>query len=151
MPRICPVCTTTLTDTIDVCTACGFKLKGSTQSFAPVTSQLPAADANERHLPTQAFIRTSLRIIKGPQNPNAYPILEDITTIGRNPNCDIFLNDMTVSRLHARILKMDDCYMIEDNKSYNGVWVNNVNTISRKLKNGDLIQIGAFSLVFEQE
>ena len=150
MPRLCPVCNTELSDGVEVCPSCGFKLKGQTASFAPITDAQAFEEAQARS-GASSSVSVFLRIIRGPQIPKSYPITSDITVIGRSPNCDIFLNDMTVSRLHARLLKINGSYIIEDNRSYNGVWVNNANCITRKLQNGDLIQIGSFCLVFEME
>ena len=73
-------------------------------------------------------------------------------TVGRSPHCSIFLNDMTVSRMHATIEPEAGCYVIRDANSFNGVWVNNDSVDApRKLCNGDVIQIGAFCLLYQEE
>ncbi len=64
--------------------------------------------------------------------------------------CTIFLNDMTVSRMHATIEPEDGCYVIRDANSFNGVWVNNENVEARTLRPGDFIQIGTFCLQYEE-
>ena len=71
-------------------------------------------------------------------------------SVGRDPRCDVFLNDMTVSRLHAEIeVKPDGC-VLRDNNSFNGVWVNDRTVETCLLKPGDLIQIGAFCLMYRE-
>jgi pSer/pThr/pTyr-binding forkhead associated (FHA) protein len=56
---------------------------------------------------------------------------------------------MTVSREHATIYKDETGFTIVDDKSFNGVWVNNHNVEKKQLKQGDLVQIGKFSFIFE--
>ena len=71
-------------------------------------------------------------------------------SVGRDPQCDIFLNDMTVSREHAIIEVRNDACIIKDLNSYNGVWVNDRMVETCALKSGDLLQIGAFCLLFRE-
>ena len=80
----------------------------------------------------------------------AYALGSEPVTIGRSPQCAIFLNDMTVSRMHATIEPEDGCYVIRDANSFNGVWVNNENVEARTLRPGDFIQIGTFCLQYEE-
>ncbi len=80
-----------------------------------------------------------------------YKLDKDTITLGRNPQCDIFLNDMTVSRMHAQIDLIDGCFILKDVDSFNGVWVNNASIDSRALKSGDFIQIGKFAFVYDEE
>jgi FHA domain-containing protein/zinc ribbon protein len=73
----------------------------------------------------------------------------DRTTIGRSPDCDIFLDDVTVSRKHAVLLRRDDGYYIEDQGSLNGTFLNRKRIeSSAKLDNGDEVQIGKYKLTF---
>ena len=66
--------------------------------------------------------------------------------------CDVFLNDMTVSREHAVIEPSTGTFSIRDTNSFNGVWVNNANIEeSYTLVHGDIIQIGAFCLLYQEE
>ena len=62
----------------------------------------------------------------------------------------IFLNDMTVSRMHATIEQENGCYVIRDANSFNGVWVNNDSVEARALRPGDFIQIGTFCMQYEE-
>ena len=64
-----------------------------------------------------------LSIVKGPQTGAAFELEDDVTTIGRDPANGIFLNDMTVSRSHARIIREGLGARIEDLGSLNGTWV----------------------------
>jgi len=70
------------------------------------------------------------------------------TTIGRSPDCDIFLDDVTVSRKHAMLVRRDDAYYIEDQGSLNGTFLNRRRIESGRLENGDELQIGKYKLSF---
>lgn len=147
MNESCPVCGGVLNTPAPACPHCGFKLIESTQKFAPVTLEddLFIADA----LPSA---KATLCVVRGPQTGVSIQLGDSSMTIGRSPQCDVFLNDMTVSREHATIVPSGSCYVIQDANSFNGVWVNNVNIDSSyKLLNGDIIQIGAFCLVYKEE
>ena len=88
-------------------------------------------------------------IVKGPQVGNVFHLSADTLTIGRSPQCDIFLNDMTVSRMHATMRRTPAGYEIVDADSFNGLWVNNLNVKDAVLKDGDVVQIGTFCLVYQ--
>ena len=89
--------------------------------------------------------------MRGPQIETVFKLGAEELSVGRSPRCDIFLNDMTVSRLHATVEKMGGAYTIRDENSYNGVWVNNANVDMKVLRPGDVVQIGSYSLVYEEE
>lgn len=144
MSDVCPVCNSPVSPADASCPSCGFKLLGSTQKFTPVDvtvddeSSTPALGA-----------RGTLRIVRGPQVGMVIELGEKELSVGRSPECDIFLNDMTVSREHARIVRTPAGYRISDNNSFNGVWLNNNNVSEAALQPGDVIQIGAFCLLYE--
>jgi pSer/pThr/pTyr-binding forkhead associated (FHA) protein len=70
------------------------------------------------------------------------------TSIGRSPDCDIFLDDVTVSRKHAVLLQEDGRFTIEDLGSLNGTYVNRRRIESAPLEDGDEVQIGKYRLTF---
>ena len=70
------------------------------------------------------------------------------TTIGRSPDCDIFLDDVTVSRKHAVLLQEDGRFTIEDQGSLNGTYVNKRRIESAPLEDGDELQVGKYRLTF---
>ena len=72
----------------------------------------------------------------------------DRTLIGRSPECDIFLDDVTVSRKHAVLVRENGDFTIEDQGSLNGTFVNRARIESAKLRDGDELQIGKYRLVF---
>ena len=72
----------------------------------------------------------------------------DETSAGRHPDCDVFLDDVTVSRKHAVIRHIDGGYVIRDEGSLNGTYVNNERITSQPLHSGDEVFIGKFRLLF---
>jgi pSer/pThr/pTyr-binding forkhead associated (FHA) protein len=73
---------------------------------------------------------------------------EKETTIGRSPDCGIFLDDVTVSRKHAVLTERDGGFFIEDQGSLNGTFVNRKRVESAQLEDGDELQIGKYRLTF---
>ncbi len=72
----------------------------------------------------------------------------EVTRAGRHPDSDIFLDDITVSRRHAEIVRRADGFHLIDAGSLNGTYVNRDRVEEAKLSNGDELQIGKFKLVF---
>ena len=70
------------------------------------------------------------------------------TTLGRKLECDICLDDSLVSDEHATIVRTDNGYLIEDLNSRNGLMLNGKEVHEKKLRNGDMIEIGSFRLRF---
>jgi len=70
------------------------------------------------------------------------------TTIGRSPDCPVFLDDVTVSRRHAVLVERDSRWFVEDQGSLNGTFVNRRRVESAELSDGDEIQIGKYRLTF---
>jgi hypothetical protein len=72
----------------------------------------------------------------------------DRTSIGRSPDCGIFLDDVTVSRKHAVLAERDGHWLVEDQGSLNGTFVNRKRVESAELDDGDELQIGKYRLTF---
>ena len=69
-------------------------------------------------------------------------------TIGRRPDSAVFLDDVTVSRDHALLVKRSGDYYLDDLGSLNGTYVNRQRVDSHRLEDGDELQIGKFKLTF---
>ena len=93
------------------------------------------------------LFRSPANILAGPGKGSRYLVDSEEITIGRDPSNDIFLDDITVSRKHAKLRKKSS-FIVEDLNSLNGTYLN-ANSISKSsLKNGDEVQIGKYRLTF---
>ena len=92
----------------------------------------------------------ALLVVRRGPNAGARFLLErDLTTSGRHPDSDIFLDDVTVSRRHAEFHRAGGGgFIVRDVGSLNGTYVNRERVESATLSNGDEVQIGKFRLVF---
>jgi pSer/pThr/pTyr-binding forkhead associated (FHA) protein len=72
----------------------------------------------------------------------------DQMTIGRSPEAEVFLDDVTVSRNHALLVRRRDGVYIDDLGSLNGTYVNRRRIESHKLQDGDELQVGKYKLTF---
>ncbi|OFT69868.1 peptide-binding protein [Corynebacterium sp. HMSC14B06] len=92
---------------------------------------------------------SALLVVKrGPNAGSRFLLDQAVTTAGRHPDSDIFLDDVTVSRRHAEFRKNGDSYEVVDVGSLNGTYVNREPKDSAVLANGDEVQVGKFRLVF---
>jgi len=72
----------------------------------------------------------------------------DVTTVGRHPNADIFLDDVTVSRKHAEFKRVGKAFTVTDLASLNGTQYQNARVETAELENGSEVQIGKYHLTF---
>ena len=89
-----------------------------------------------------------LVVQRGPNAGSKFLIDKDVTTTGRHPESDIFLDDVTVSRRHAEFRRKDSRFYIHDVGSLNGTYVNRQRVEETELAAGDELQIGKFKLTF---
>lgn len=90
----------------------------------------------------------SLVISKGSVAGQGFDLTKPEITLGRDPGNDIFLDDVTVSRRHAKIVMEGEAFSIEDVGSLNGTYVNNQRVDKCVLSEGDELQIGKYKLFF---
>ena len=102
-------------------------------------------DVGVESLPTG----TALLVVKrGPNAGSRFLLDKDLTTAGRHPESDIFLDDVTVSRRHAEFVREGSVFVVRDVGSLNGSYLNRERIEQATLANGDEVQIGKFRLVF---
>jgi len=120
---------------------------GSTEIF-----KMPTADSTVPDLMgTDKPAEPTLAIVKGPNTGSVFTLTDPSITLGRDPANGVFLNDMTVSRHHARIDlsgAKTGLVTIEDLGSLNGTWVDGAIVNRALLKDGSTVQIGTFRMVF---
>jgi pSer/pThr/pTyr-binding forkhead associated (FHA) protein len=128
------------------CARCGSLLREeasdeTTQSYTP---------EEEADLEARRDIEGPALVIRsgGGRAGEHFALEQERTTIGRSPDCDVFLDDVTVSRRHAVALKQGDAFVIEDQGSLNGTFLNRRRIESAELSDDDELQIGKYRLVF---
>ncbi|MEE9179180.1 MAG: FHA domain-containing protein [Acidimicrobiia bacterium] len=89
----------------------------------------------------------ALVVERGPRTGMTYMLRNGNTTVGRHPESDIFLNDVTVSRHHCRLLVTSEEISIEDSGSTNGTYVNDERVDQAQLSAGDEVMVGRFHFV----
>mgnify|MGYP000570669095 CR=1 FL=1 len=89
-----------------------------------------------------------LVVKRGPNAGARFLLDQDVTSVGRHPNADIFLDDVTVSRRHAEFRRNGTSFMIHDLASLNGTYFDGVRIDSALLDDGAEVQIGKFKLTF---
>ncbi len=89
-----------------------------------------------------------LVVRRGPNAGSRFLLDSDVTTAGRHPESDIFLDDVTVSRRHAEFVRKNDGFLVRDVGSLNGTYLNRARIDATSLAGGDEVQIGKYRLVF---
>ena len=92
--------------------------------------------------------KAMILIARGPNKGSRFLITADGVIIGRSSESSIFLDDITVSRTHATIVKKDKSFVLKDSGSLNGTYINNISVNEHTLVSGDEFQIGKFHLLF---
>jgi pSer/pThr/pTyr-binding forkhead associated (FHA) protein len=140
-------------DGANFCSSCGAALSESggsdtTITFAP--AELESELEEEIHiLPDELEGGRGVLVVKrGPNAGSKYFLDSDVVRIGRHPDSDIFLDDITVSRRHAEIHRSETKFGLTDVGSLNGTYANRERVEEADLRSGDEIQIGKFKLVF---
>jgi hypothetical protein len=87
-------------------------------------------------------------IARGANKGSRFLITAEGATIGRSASSSIFLDDVTVSRTHATISKQGNSFLLKDEGSLNGTYINNISVTEHALVSGDEFQIGKFHLLF---
>lgn len=144
----CTACGHRNPDDAHFCALCGTSLGAAddtTIGIAPVDlDDDEAALSVETLRPDQAL----LVVKKGMNAGSTFLLDKDVTTAGRSPSSDIFLDDITVSRRHAELLRDGVRFVVKDAGSLNGTYVNRERVDVAELAGGDEVQIGKFKLVF---
>ncbi|MEU2563908.1 FHA domain-containing protein [Streptomyces longispororuber] len=132
------------TSTISISGLEAYDAETTGQTPSPALS--PEAQAAVDALPLGSAL---LVVRRGPNSGSRFLLDGDLTTAGRHPQSDIFLDDVTVSRRHVEFRRAaDGSFTVADVGSLNGTYVNRERIDSVALSNGDEVQIGKYRLVF---
>lgn len=146
----CPTCRFENSDDSYYCRRCGSRL--TTVDPNETTIVYSAAEASGIVGADQDTAAETLLLIRsgGGREGETIDLGVDVLSIGRSPNSDLFLDDVTVSRHHARVLRDEGGFWVEDLNSLNGTYVNRKRIEQQRLLDGDELQIGKFKLTFVQ-
>jgi pSer/pThr/pTyr-binding forkhead associated (FHA) protein len=141
--RFCPACgrgvdtDVPVTEPADVEAATGSIDTGEVEAVVgvDVVPELPAGTA-------------LLAVVRGPNAGSRYLLDRDSTSIGRHPDSHVFLDDVTVSRHHARLDREDEGFVLYDLGSLNGTYLAGERVDRRLLRAGAELQVGRFKLLF---
>jgi pSer/pThr/pTyr-binding forkhead associated (FHA) protein len=146
----CPECGFRNSDGAGFCARCGASLVSDQPDDQTTISYQPGED--ERALaPVAGLAREQAALVirsGGGRAGETYALEAERTTIGRHPDADIFLDDVTVSRNHAVVQREESRYVLLDEGSLNGTFVNRRRSEKAALADGDEIQIGKYKLTF---
>ena len=136
------------------CSACGTVLDLVEERTVVLTRQDPLQDApgidddvvvNLDRIPGGQAI---LVVRDGPNAGENFSLADGETSIGRHPESDVVLDDITVSRRHVAITHDRGDYLLTDLGSLNGTYLNNERVDSGLLRHGDEVQVGRYRMVF---
>jgi hypothetical protein len=132
------------------CSSCGQPLARSADPDSnTLTFQMEQPGDDELEVDLDDIPPGGIMIVtRGPNAGSSFTLDHEVTTAGRHPDSDIFLDDVTVSRRHAEFRLETDEFHVVDVGSLNGTYVNREPVDSAVLANGDEVQIGKFRLVF---
>ncbi|MEU8788497.1 FHA domain-containing protein [Streptomyces sp. NPDC048643] len=165
---VCTRCGNRNAENSRFCSNCGAPLRGGAERPSETTSTIsisgieaydaevtgqtpspmlsPEAQAAVDALPLGSAL---LVVRRGPNSGSRFLLDSDLTTAGRHPQSDIFLDDVTVSRRHVEFRRVaDGSFTVADVGSLNGTYVNRERIDQVALSNGDEVQIGKYRLVF---
>ncbi len=149
------------------CSSCGAPLERSgppedepqpTTTATPAVVLLPGEGASEPFLldPSDLLYGAPpggavLVVTRGPNSGSRYVLAPEtgaVVTIGRHPESDVFLDDITVSRRHAEVRHSEGAFWAHDVGSLNGTYLNRERIDTGPLSSGDELQVGKFRLLF---
>jgi len=145
----CPECGFQNPEAANYCAKCGALLvreegDETTQTFSAEDADEVLGTLDDLGVEGPALVVRS----GGGRGGESFVPQDERTTIGRSPDCGVFLDDVTVSRRHAVLVRRNGRWYIEDQGSLNGTFVNRRRVESAELEDGDELQIGKYRLTF---
>ncbi len=154
MARHCPECGFVVGEGANYCPKCGAYQGGTeerpddatTATFVidEATGELRPVDVGDVAAEAGALVIRS----GGNRTGQSFPLQGERMVIGRSPQAEIFLDDVTVSRDHAVLVRRSGAWFLDDSGSLNGTYVNRKRVDSHKLEDGDELQIGKYKLTY---
>jgi hypothetical protein len=152
--RHCPECGFVATDGANYCVRCGAFLGSpeparddattATYVIDEATGELRPVDVGDVAAESGALVIRS----GGGRTGQSFPLNGERMAIGRHPDAEIFLDDVTVSRDHAMLVRRSGDWFLDDSGSLNGTYVNRRRIDSHRLEDGDELQVGKYKLTY---
>jgi pSer/pThr/pTyr-binding forkhead associated (FHA) protein len=151
----CPECGFANAEGANYCQKCGAFLGDQAEGTGDTTEVYQVDETGELRpvdLDTVTHEGATLVIRSGGGRAGeAFNVGGERMTIGRGPEAEVFLDDVTVSRNHALLVQRRDGLYIDDLGSLNGTYVNRRRIESHRLQNGDELQVGKYKLTYLEE
>ena len=145
----CSECGFQNSEAANFCARCGAMLEHEGNEAEQTLSYTPDQIAAEATSGVAGIEGPALVVRSGGgRSGEVFSLHAERTTIGRSPDCDIFLDDVTVSRRHAVVTEAGGRFVIEDLGSLNGTFLNRHRIEQAPLSDDDELQIGKYRLVF---
>ena len=149
----CPECSFVNADGANYCQKCGAYLGGSAEPERDATTATYRIGETGEIEPIEMedVVASGAGLViraGGGRVGETFRLEGDRLAIGRRPESDIFLDDVTVSRDHAVLVRRGSDYWLDDCGSLNGTYVNRQRVESHRLQDGDELQIGKYKLSY---
>jgi hypothetical protein len=131
----CPQCGSENDADANFCSVCGHELDDA-----------PRTETHEA-TPPEPDEMLALVVTRGPNSGSRYGVSGAVTTLGRHPDSDVLLDDVTVSRRHAEIRRVADGYEVADVGSLNGTYLDGERIERATVGEGSQLQVGKYRLV----
>ncbi|MCD6015503.1 MAG: hypothetical protein K0R88_1587 [Solirubrobacterales bacterium] len=154
MARHCPECGFVVGEGANYCPKCGAYQGAAEERTDDATTATYVIDETTGELrPVDvgdvAAIAGALVIRSGGNRTGqSFPLQGERMVIGRSPEAEVFLDDVTVSRDHAVLVRRSGAWFLDDSGSLNGTYVNRRRVDSHRLEDGDELQIGKYKLTY---
>ena len=150
----CPECGFVVTEGANYCQKCGAfvgqresvrdDVTTATYVIDEQTGELRPVDVGDVAAESGALVIRS----GGGRSGEAFNLVGERSTIGRSPEAEVFLDDVTVSRNHAVLVRRSGAWFLDDSGSLNGTYVNRRRIDSHRLEDGDELQVGKYKLTY---
>lgn len=146
----CPECSFQNPEASNYCSRCGALLQKDAGGETTLSFEVEGEGEEGESLLAALGITGPALVVRsgGGMAGQSFQPPEGTTLIGRSPECDIFLDDVTVSRRHAELRRTGETFTIRDLGSLNGTYVNRRRIESTDLEDDDEVQVGKYRLAF---